>query len=101
MNKLRDVYTIGREARNIDQEKKLTISKTMPFVIDRSKFEKRPSVSKVFALFTWGSWDLLDLPFVLNTDYLDLEFNTAKNQLDYCQKETKWSLSDNNTNINL
>ena len=50
MNKLRDVYTIGREARNIDQEKKLTISKTMPFVIDRSKFEKRPSVSKVFAL---------------------------------------------------
>ena len=49
----------------------------MPFVIDRSKFEKRPSVSKVFALFNWGSWNLLDFPFVLNKDYLDLEFNAA------------------------
>ena len=52
MNKLRNVYTIGREARNTrSRNEKLTSSKTMPFVIDRSKFEKRASVSKVFALF--------------------------------------------------
>ena len=37
----------------------------MPFVIDRSKFEKRASVSKVFALFNWSSMGYIWLTICL------------------------------------
>ena len=67
MNKLRNIYTIGRRARNITIKKWennyfkikiipfkiipfiINLDDTMPFVMDKSKSKKGASVSKEFA----------------------------------------------------
>ena len=38
----------------------------MPFVMFKSKFKNRVSVSKEFAFLTEVQWDISDLPFVRN-----------------------------------
>ena len=80
MNKLRNIYTIGRGGRNIKKWDIynfkiktipfiIILDDTVPFVKDKSKSKNGTSVSEEFAYITEVQWGISDLPFVQNKDY--------------------------------
>ena len=76
-NKLNNVYTIGRKARNISIKKwKIKIVpiiiffyKTMPIVMDSPSPKRGLQYLRSLTYLTDVQWDISDLPFVQNKDY--------------------------------